>query len=170
VASGSTLGEAILSGGDTNGDVTVGFDNGELAGGLPGSLSNGGSVIATTTAVQGRGYIPGCVTPGYDTYDPNATYDDGSCTSLVIGSERDNPQGNTVSGPVDFAGFSNRGIVDGDATYYAYTLIGDISLAQGNYGTTTGAAVFDDGFSYQDGPNNHGYVGGGATFLWRADS
>jgi hypothetical protein len=161
----STLGTINLNGGDSNGDFSVGGPNGSMAGGAAGSVSDSGSTIATTTANPGIGYIPGCTDNSYDNYDAGATYDDGTCVSLTVGEQRDNRVGQTVSGPVTFWSFSNRGTVDGEATYYGYdTGYSSFVSWQGNYGTTTGFATFYDHDVYAGGPDNYGYVGGGASF------
>jgi hypothetical protein len=163
--SSSTLGTINLNGGDSNGDLSIGSLNGSVAGGVAGLVSGSGSTIATTTANPGIGYIPGCVDNSYDNYDVNATYDDGTCVSLTVGEQRDNRVGQTASGPVTFWGFSNRGVVEGDATYYGYdTGYGSFTSNQGNYGTTTGYAYFYDDETLAGGPDNYGYVGGGASF------
>ncbi|MFA6158770.1 MAG: hypothetical protein WC763_04095 [Candidatus Paceibacterota bacterium] len=165
----STLGAVIMNGGDTNGDLAIGSNNGAVGGGTPGSLSSINSTITLTTANYGGAYTPGCMDNSFTNYDSSATYDDGTCTNLTIGTEIGNPANSTISGPIAFWGFSNSGVIEGDAeyhgmdqffgSYYGYDTLGNI-------GTTTGFANFVDDYNYGGGPNNYGYVGGGANFTY----
>ena len=162
----STVGTIIASGGDTNGDETIsGYNVGEFPGGVAGGISVSSSTLTATTSSQGRGYIPGCMDDSYSTYNPLATYDDGTCTNIEIGLGRDNVLGSTVSGPLYFYLFSNFGTVNGDAEFYSNDQAFESSACgTGNYGTTTGYAHFFDPLGTSCGPVNNGYVGGGASF------
>jgi photosystem II stability/assembly factor-like uncharacterized protein len=163
--SSSTLGTINLNGGNAVGDFLIGLPNGTAMGGTAGTVSDSDSIVTITTANHGANYIPGCTNSSYDNYDANATYDDGTCVSLGVGTERDNRVGQTASGPIYFRGFSNRGVVDGDAYYYGYDQYYNFfTPGQGNYGTTTGFGYFYDDWTWSGGPDNYGYVGGGASF------
>ena len=147
----STVGSVIINGGDVAGNFGIGYNNGTLYGGSAGTVLNTNSTIGTITANEGLGYIHGCMDNSFGSYNASATYSDGTCTNLAIGSERDNPAGNTISGPIDFNYYNNYGIVSGDANFYRGN----------NYGTTTGFASFNDSNGQT---SNYGYVGGGAYF------
>ena len=159
----STLGEVVLSGGDTNGDLLVGADNGTVYGGSVGTITNTNSTIVTTTASVGAGYIPGCTDNSYTNYNSAATYNDGTCVNLNIGTEIDNPQGNTITGPIDFYYYHNYGTVTGSANFYDREINYSNSGGGSNNGTTTGYAYFSNNYS-GSGAHNNGYVGGGADF------
>jgi len=165
----STVGGLVANGGDVDngGQVDLGYYNGEYYGPTAGAVYNqGGTVsIATTSLRDGRGYIPGCMDPGFGNYRPDATYNDGSCNSLTVGTQRDNPVGEEYSGDVVFWAFSNYGVVNGGAEFHAVDYNYNYSsTATGNYGTTTGDASFIDDWGSGSGPDNYGFIGGYATF------
>jgi hypothetical protein len=99
----------------------------------------------------------------WDTYNPNATYDDGSCVNLQIGIERDNPSGNTVTGYTEFYFYGNYGTVDGDANFYDYEINYNTAGGGYNYGEVTGFANFNNSY-WGYGADNYGTVGNGAYF------
>lgn len=166
----STVAVVQSSGGDSSGNPNPGYDAGTYNGGNPGAYSASNSTVGTVTRNYGTGYVGGCTDDSYPNYDSNATYDNGSCSLPDIGTGRDNPEGNTISGPIDFWGFSNRGVVEGDASYYPYTYgYGSFNYNQGNYGTTTGyTSFYGDYGGIGTDVGNYGYVGNGAYFNYTA--
>jgi photosystem II stability/assembly factor-like uncharacterized protein len=113
----STIGQIIANGGDTNGDLNIGYDNGSVDGGLAGTVTNTNSTIDEIIASQGVGYIFGCADSGFPNYNVDATYDSNptSCTSFGETTLQTYIRALSVSGNGDyvFAGYSSGGMSSG---------------------------------------------------------